>query len=665
MGEAERVESESAPVPSAPPVRVLIRTSNEGHVGELHVPPRGEPQDAQHGQLARRNALPTQYLQVQFAADGSRMVCVEEEPVAYVIVRDAATGAELSRFAPATPGDPLTRASQVALSPRGSYVLVWAKTSTDPRGNLAVFDATTGQKIAAFAQKSLTADLWPCIQWSDDESVAVRASANTVFLYEENKFAETPAKKYNVPGVERVALSPGSVPYRLGAFVPAIRDQPSKLMLIDCDSGETLVTRSTFRAESTAFLWAPSGKALLAIISTNVDTSGKSYYGESALFYMDVAKRTDTRVQLPKDGPIHDIAWAPDGRGFIAVYGYMPARTTLFNALCEPIFDFGSGSRNTVSFSPHGRIVALCGFGNLPGHVEFWDKKARALIGEADMHCTTEYSWSPCSRYFLAATTFPRLRVDNCVSVFKSNGELVYKEKMDSGKYVHQARFVPAPTHLFPDLPASPRSGAAVRIVDGKKVVDLSKVTSATPVAERKVYRPPGARGQAASFSLHEKEEARVIVGGKFGPSSGSDARANRGPSRVVPGAEGFFDDDSSAAGGGQKKKRSKSRNKKTTPAETGSTAPASSASANRTGNDAKKAEPESGEADASVHPEPASAADEPEEVSKEKRIKALKKKLRQIETLELVTDKSSLNEEQVAKLQSKLALLEELRALE
>ena len=45
----------------------------------------------------------------------------------------------------------------------------------------------------------------------------------------------------------------------------------------------------------------------------------------------------------------------------------MPARSTLYDAKCKPIFDFGAAPRNIVSWSPHGRFLCLAGFGNLPG----------------------------------------------------------------------------------------------------------------------------------------------------------------------------------------------------------------------------------------------------------------------------------------------------------
>ena len=43
---------------------------------------------------------------------------------------------------------------------------------------------------------------------------------------------------------------------------------------------------------------------------------------------------------------------------------------------CTPIYDLGSGPHNTVRWSPHGRFAAIAGFGNLPGDLVFYEKKA-------------------------------------------------------------------------------------------------------------------------------------------------------------------------------------------------------------------------------------------------------------------------------------------------
>lgn len=60
---------------------------------------------------------------------------------------------------------------------------------------------------------------------------------------------------------------------------------------------------------------------------------------------------------VDKEGPIHHVCWSPLGEEFCVCYGFMPARVALFNNKCEPVFDFGSGPRNSIYFNPHGNNI--------------------------------------------------------------------------------------------------------------------------------------------------------------------------------------------------------------------------------------------------------------------------------------------------------------------
>lgn len=54
--------------------------------------------------------------------------------------------------------------------------------------------------------------------------------------------------------------------------------------------------------------------------------------------------------ETAKNGPIYDIAWSPNSAEFCVVYGFMPAKATIFNLKCDPVFDFGTGSRNAAYY---------------------------------------------------------------------------------------------------------------------------------------------------------------------------------------------------------------------------------------------------------------------------------------------------------------------------
>ena len=44
-------------------------------------------------------------------------------------------------------------------------------------------------------------------------------------------------------------------------------------------------------------------------------------------------------------------------KNFVKLIEAMPAKATLFNGKCEALFDFGTGPRNEVNFSPHGNNI--------------------------------------------------------------------------------------------------------------------------------------------------------------------------------------------------------------------------------------------------------------------------------------------------------------------
>ena len=44
--------------------------------------------------------------------------------------------------------------------------------------------------------------------------------------------------------------------------------------------------------------------------------------------------------------------WNPTRPEFCVVYGFMPAKATVFNSKCDKVFDYGTGSRNMALYNP-------------------------------------------------------------------------------------------------------------------------------------------------------------------------------------------------------------------------------------------------------------------------------------------------------------------------
>ena len=89
---------------------------------------------------------------------------------------------------------------------------------------------------------------------------------------------------------------------------------------------------------------------------------------------------------LRKEGAIHCVSWSPAGDEFICIFGESPPEACIFNLKCEVTFSFGEAPRNTVSWSPHGRFLALAGFGNMAGELSFWDRRATPQVRDRGSH---------------------------------------------------------------------------------------------------------------------------------------------------------------------------------------------------------------------------------------------------------------------------------------
>lgn len=74
--------------------------------------------------------------------------------------------------------------------------------------------------------------------------------------------------------------------------------------------------------------------------------------------------------------------WSPKNQEFCVIYGFMPARATIFNLKCEPCFELGASAKNSIYYNPQGNILLLGGFGNLQGQVDIWDAVNKKKIGK-------------------------------------------------------------------------------------------------------------------------------------------------------------------------------------------------------------------------------------------------------------------------------------------
>ncbi|GAA99129.1 hypothetical protein E5Q_05819 [Mixia osmundae IAM 14324] len=386
----------------------------------------------------------------------------------------------------------------VALSPKGSFFSTWERMVKTADGsqhkNLRVWSTNTGQEVASFTQKSY--DGWD-LQYTEDEMRAVRCVANEVHIYDTSDFTKGIADKLRADGVAAVSLSRGRNP-SVAVFVPESKGAPASLRTHHLETLSSVNAQKTFyKADKVQIKWNQSGTMLLFLTQTDVDKTGKSYYGETGLYLMSASGAFDCRVTLDREGTIHDFTWSPNDKEFVVTYGYMPAKTTIFDHRVNVVHDFGISPRNFVAFNPQGRLLCLAGFGNLAGEIDIYDRKTLKKLTTFDAPNTSTCQWSPDGRYLLCATLSPRLRVDNGIKLFHHTGALVHVQDMEE---LYQAGWRPADASLFPfrqSLSPAPAPSAQY----------ASSTPTKPPVKAMGAYRPPGARGQPASNLFKREDE--------------------------------------------------------------------------------------------------------------------------------------------------------------
>uniref|UniRef100_I3KL04 Eukaryotic translation initiation factor 2A n=1 Tax=Oreochromis niloticus TaxID=8128 RepID=I3KL04_ORENI len=573
----------------SPPI--LLRGSDGTSL--LRGPPHCEPHAA-----FQRDCRPSRC--VTFSRDGTLFGWCNGQNVSVVNPSD---GAVVSTF-------DLPKTALLEFSPLNNILVTWqlyTKTQDSPQGeaNLQLWELRSGRLIKALYQKKV--ESW-CPSWSEDEKICVRIVNNELHFYENNDF-DSIANKLHMQKVSDFALSPGAQPSKVAVYVPGSKGAPSFVRLYQYPAfgGPTaaLANKSFFKADRVTMHWNKKASAVLVTASTEVDKTGASYYGEQTLHYLGVNGET-ALVQLSKNGPIYDVAWSPSSTEFCVVYGFMPAKATVFNLKCDPVYDFGTGPRNAAYYSPQGHILILAGFGNLRGQMEVWDAKNYKQVSKPQAPDATHFSWCPDGEHIVTATCSPRLRVSNGYKIWHYTGSVLQKWDVAAGSELWEVRWQLLPDGSFPERPI--------------KYQAAPSQLGSTQAPPTQAYRPPALRHLPAtpSSKLHEDEP----------------------PQDLRPGASGEKSLSKSALKNQRKREAKKAAKQETKPEPEPPTDPAP----------VTNSQPEASSGDPEV----------------EKKIKNLKKKLKAIEELkEQQASGKVLQKNQVEKIQKEEQLLKELQELQ
>lgn len=196
---------------------------------------------------------------------------------------------------------------------------------------------------------------------------------------------------------------------------------------------------------------------------------------------------------LAKEGPIYNVAWSPKSQEFCVIYGFMPSKTTLFNLKCEPIFEFGSGPRNSIYYNPHGNVLLLGGFGNLRGNIELWDTNSKKQIGTCDAPDSTFLQWAPDGIHFITATTAPRLRIGNGYKIWHYSASLLFEKPWPQKEELYEVSWKNYAKTAFKEP-----------VISTERVEGIAP---SQPQASKQAYRPPSARNRTIHFNLHDDDD--------------------------------------------------------------------------------------------------------------------------------------------------------------
>ncbi|KAI9775763.1 MAG: hypothetical protein M1839_000891 [Geoglossum umbratile] len=438
---------------------------------------------------------------------------------------------------------PAQNVFELGFSPRGSFVITWERVSKDEDGNAAKNlkvwrtvedtsssgtpgESTERSVVGKFVQKSQTG--WN-LQYTSDEQYCARAVTNEVHFYESGNLG-TVWNKLRVEGVVDFALSPGKN-HSIAVFIPERKGQPAAVRVFNIPQFSSAASQKTFyKGDKVTLRWNNLGTSLIVLAQTEVDKTGKSYYGETNLYILSANGGFDSRIQLDKEGPIHDVTWSPNSKEFGVVYGYMPAKTAIFNARAVATHTFPLAPRNTILFSPHGRFVLVAGFGNLAGQMDIYDlEKDYEKVVTIEASNASVCEWSPDGKFILTATTSPRLRVDNGVRIWHVGGGLMYNEELNE---LYSVCWRPEPLESHPlSNPLHP--------VPTPHVSALAYLgTVKTPSKPAGAYRPPGARGQVTPLHFKREDEGGAAHISGSSSSSGTINGFGKPRRREVPGAE-------------------------------------------------------------------------------------------------------------------------------
>ncbi|KAK3002372.1 hypothetical protein RJ639_022533 [Escallonia herrerae] len=412
----------------------------------------------------------------KFSDNGSKLMVIKSEST--IGIYDCKSSKELRTFE-------VLNLLAATLSPCGTYLQTFQKALSPQQKNVTLWKVETGDLVYQLFQKNMTKASWPSIVFSSDEDSACRLATNEIQLFDAGDFSKGIIHRIRVPGIAGIELSkkPGS---HVAAFVPESKGMPASVQIFACGKdlpSQPVARRSFFRCSTVQLSWNYGSTGLLIVVQSDVDKTNQSYYGESKLNY------------LTTDGT-HD--------------GVVPLQPAL-------LIDLSTIEHN-LELGP--RIESSSPFLTVNGGVDaaFWDYMEKKQLGTTKAEWSVTSEWSPDGRYFMTATTAPRLQVDNGIKIFHHNGSLYFKKMFDK---LYQVDWKPESPDKFGEIAEVVKSLDSLKVDDTKMRGQVSKSTQAPtksspanpPAQKPAAYRPPHAKDAASvqaesSFTIFVAHQA-------------------------------------------------------------------------------------------------------------------------------------------------------------
>lgn len=543
-------------------------------------------------------------------------------------------------------------------SPLGNFVVTYERYSKETGDNVGLFDTRTGELKWSFILKKLTEMNWPPLKWTSEETHCCRMVQDAISIMPGNCQRDEGVERLEAKGVVAFEVAPrgagGAAPC-VSIVIGESKGAPARCQVYRIDNlSRATAQKSFYKVQTVKMCWNNTGSAVLVLTSMEVDDTGKNYYGNTNLYFMRDDGSEDSIVASAGDGPVHDVQWSPVQDEFLLLHGDLPCGISLHEGKKgSKRMEFGKGHRNTIRWNTFGRFFMVGGFGQLLGDTDFWDKPGKQPLGSTRMECCVVSSFGPDGRSFLTATTAPRMRVDNKIQLFDYVGNNLHTLPFEE---LYMASWRPRPRGgAFQDRPPSPgrEKSASASLPKAAGGYPAAK-SAAKAAAKPKAYVPPGARGAGGGLAAQLRAElgststnqpataSKVFGGGPLPPGAAPDSAPQGGGSGASRNARKKKAKEAAEAAGKDEAATSKAPAPKAAPAAPKAADPAPAA--------APEAEPEAS-GPAELNPEA------------EKKVRALKKKLRDIEKLK---DKpaAELDVLQRQKLDGEAEIIAQIRSL-